>query len=236
MSYEGRGLGFRHIEDSRDKNFLMRTQLDPLLAQYFPRGLPPGTRHYRSGPVLDQGNTGTCVAHGWAAWSQGAPLMVKPTPALEPMHLYDEIVKIDEWADNDNDIERQFGTSVRAGAKYLQSKGYIKNYYWAESAEDVRAWHLAGFGTCVLGTVWKSNMWETGSGDILQVSGWDEGGHAYKSSGWNDSVGPKGAVRIQNSWGYKWSTNGHAWILYDDLDTLIHEDGEVCAAIEQRLV
>lgn len=218
--------------DARDKQYPMRLLLDPLRAQFFPQGLPPGTRHYRSGPVLDQGMTGTCVGHGWAGWSQGAPLMIKPSPEMQPMALYDEFILNDEWTDNDVDPDRQFGTSVRAGAKVLKAMGHIANYLWAESVDNLRAWHLAGFGTIVLGINWYTGMEDPDRHGVLHVTGGIAGGHCVKTTGWNDE---RDAVRIQNSWGRGWGEAGHAWILRADLARLLAEDGEACAAVEQKV-
>ena len=223
----------------------MRRMLDPLRAQFFPQGLPVGTRHYLQGPVLDQGSTGTCVAHGWAGWSYGAPLMTKPTAFPKPFDLYRSIVKVDEWEDNDHeasaaDNDLQLGTSVRAGAKVLQARGHIQQYLWAESVEDVRSWHLANFGGVVLGVNWTSAMFKTDADGFIRYTGSLEGGHCIKTTGWSDdkkaSFSPsRGAVRILNSWGRTWGESGRAWITRDDLERLIADQGEACAAIERKL-
>lgn len=226
-------LGRRHAPDNRDKNHLMATVLDPFRNKFFPRGLPPGTRHYVPGHVLDQGNTGTCVGHGWAGFLQGAPLMTKPVDETQPFAIYDACIKIDEFSDNDVDPDRQYGTSVRAGAKVLQSLGYIKQYVWAQNSEDLRAWHLAGFGTCVLGINWYTSMFTPDKDGFLDISGIIEGGHCIKTTGWSDK---HDAVYIQNSWGTSWGVKGRARIKRSVLDRLLSEDGEACAAIEQKRV
>jgi hypothetical protein len=174
-----------------------------------------------------------CVGHGWAGWSQGAPLMIKPMADMQPFALYDQFIVNDEFDDNDVDPDRQMGTSVRAGAKVLKQMGHIKNYLWAESAEDVRAWHLAGFGTVVLGINWYDGMMEPDKYGRLIVSGGIAGGHCVKTTGWNDE---RDMLRIQNSWGRGWGEAGHAWISRQDLQRLLTEDGEACAATEQKLL
>lgn len=233
------GLGRLVAPDARDANFRMRAVLDPLREQFFPRGLPPGTRHYRPGVVLNQGKTGTCVGHGWRGWLDGAPLMTKAGP--DAFDLYRAFVRVDEFPDNDreavstDDLDLQYGTSVRAGAKVLQSAGQISEYRWAEGADDVRAWHLSGLGTVVLGIAWTDAMFRPDRNGFVHYAGRVEGGHCIKTTGWSDARGPRGAVRIQNSWGSAWGQGGRAWIAFDDLDRLIRDDGEACAAIEQRL-
>src|SRR5688572_17589275 len=171
----------------------MRLLLDPAVEQFFPRGLPAGTRHYPQGPVLDQGSTGTCVAHAWCGWAYGAPLMTKPAGLPTPFNLYREIVKNDEWSSNDHeatgpDDVLQSGTSVRAGVKTLQRRGHVKSYLWASGVDDVRAWHLAGFGGVVLGTTWHDGMMTADGDEVLHATGAALGGHAYKTTGWSDAV------------------------------------------------
>lgn len=231
-------FGRMFAPDPQDGNFRMRRLLDPLREQFFPAGMPRGSRYYNPGPVLDQGNTGTCVGHAWRGFLDGAPIMTTGGPS--PFDIYRDAVGIDEWTDNDfeatlpND-ELQLGTSVRAGAKVLVSEGHVGTYLWAESAEDVRAWHLAGFGVVVLGINWYTGMMKADSHGFIHVRGRVEGGHAIKSTGWSDTIVPGGALRIQNNWGREWAQYGRAYILYADLNRLIAEDGEACAAIETKL-
>jgi hypothetical protein len=155
---EERGMGLRVSPDSRDNQYPVRLLLDPLIEKFFPRGLPGPYQHYNTGPVLNQGATGTCVGHGWTARMHDAPIMQKPT--LSPFDLYRLFVKEDEWDDNDweanttNDSQLQSGTSVRAGAQVLRKLGLIKNFLWAREVEDLRAAHLAKFGGFVIGGPW----------------------------------------------------------------------------------
>jgi hypothetical protein len=237
-----RGFGRRQAVDARDARYPMRLLLDPLREQFFPRGLPSGFRYYTQGPVLDQGATGTCVAHAWAGWMYGAPLMTKPASVPSPYNLYRAIVPLDEWTDNDHeatapDHQLQLGTSVRAGAQMLRAAGRVKNFLWADTVEDVRAWHLAGFGGVILGTWWTEGMDTPDAQGVIRYTGAQLGGHAYKTAGWTDKFTYKGtlhrAVRILNSWGRGWGQSGRAWVLEADLAQLIADAGECCAAVEQ---
>jgi len=240
-----RGFGRRFIPDARDAEFSVRRRLDPLRAEFFPKGLPPGTRHYRQQAPLDQGNTGTCVAHAWAGWAYGAPLMTKRTALPTPYNLYREIVAIDEWDDNDHeatapDDELQSGTSVRAGVQVLRKRGHVANFLWATDVEDVRAWHLAGFGGMVLGTWWTTGMDRPDADGVMHYTGSQLGGHAYKTAGWTDTLRVRSstlrirrAARVLNSWGPSWCQGGRAWVLDEDLQKLIDDQGECCAAVEQ---
>jgi len=238
------GLGFRHVEDPRDKRFSMTAHLEQYrqdVGKYFPQGLPPGTRHYRSGPILDQGNTGTCTAFAWTARINGAPIM--QALSMSPFDFYRKEVAIDEYDDNDAeatapDDQLQSGTSVRAGAKVAKSRGLLTTYVWAGSVEDIRAWHLAGFGGMVFGTTWTSDMFTTDSDGFVNATGSVEGGHAYATHGWNDHVKHNGhyvrAVRCQNNWNADWGQGGFFWLAEEDIGKLF-SDGEFCAPVEMRL-
>jgi hypothetical protein len=219
----------------------MRLRLDPLREQFFPRGIPDGVRHYRPATILNQGDTGTCVGHAWASRLGAAPIMQKDHP--HPFALYRKFILVDEWRDNDReafgpDERLQFGTSIRAGAKVCQSLGFLVNYLWAESAEDVRAWHLANFGSVVLGVNWTASMMKTDTSGFIHYKGRIEGGHAIVTTGWNDRLRYNGklvqALCCQNSWGPGWGQQGRFWLLRDDLERLIADHGEACAPTEVR--
>lgn len=237
-------LGRRHTPDDRDARYPIRLLLDPLRDQFFPTGIPQGTRHYRQGPVLDQGQTGTCVAHGWCGWAYGAPLMSKRTDLPLPYDLYRLIVKDDEYPDNDNEVnapddQLQAGTSVRAGVQELRKLGHVKNFLWAKTTEEVRAWTLAGLGGVVLGINWTEDMFTPDAQGIIRYTGAVAGGHCIKTTGWTDTLKVNGrtqrAARALNSWGRSWGQSGRMWILEEDLQRLLDDDGECCAATEQKV-
>ena len=220
-------FGRIYAPDPRDAQYPMRLLLEQ---PGFPRFEGKKNRTYRCGPVLDQGATGTCVGHGWAAWLQGAPLMTKT--GMNPFQIYDEAIVNDEFSDNDIDPTRQFGTSVRAGVKVLQAHGHVMNYLWAQSVEDIRSWHLADQGCIVLGIDWYADMMETDQNGFIHASGEWVGGHCIKTTGWSDT---RDAVRLQNSWGVTWGQFGRAWLGRDDLARLLAQQGEACAATEQKV-
>src|SRR5688572_18696821 len=110
-----KGFGLKIARDDRDNNFLMRAVLRP--TGY------PAHRYYSPGKMLplDQGETGTCVAHAWTAFLATAP--VKTTKFDHPYVSYRGIIGMDEFPENDFEVtapddQLQFGTTIRAGAKY----------------------------------------------------------------------------------------------------------------------
>jgi len=147
------------------------------------------------------------------------------TDGPQPQIIYHAAQQVDEWPGED-----YAGTSVRAGAKVLQSLGHVASYVWAFTAEDVATWLLSGHGTCVAGTAWTSGMMRPNDKGFIAPTGNSVGGHAYLIVGYNRV---SGVFRILNSWG-SWGQNGRAWILGEHLDVLIRDDGEAATAIEQQ--
>mgnify|MGYP006891290300 CR=1 FL=1 len=76
--------------------------------------------------------------------------------------LYNEAQKIDQWPGEDYD-----GTSVRAGAAVLKSKGYISGYNWAWDVETVVN-ALLTLGPVVVGTWWTYDMFFPNEKVLLQ--------------------------------------------------------------------
>lgn len=237
------GFGRLYMPDKRDANWPMRLRLDAAQAIVFPTGVPPGSRHYTpSPPIIVQGNTGTCVAHGTTTFCNAPPIMQKLP--MSPFDLYRKIVLRDEWPDNDfeaaaPDAQLQNGTSVRAAMETLIALGYIKSYLWAENVENARAW-LMMFSGLVGGFTWKTNMMETDTEGFVSYAGDTEGGHCVYLGGWNDHVRHNAryvrATRFQQSWPLPWGQRGRGWITEDDLAKMLADQGELAAPVEQRVI
>lgn len=215
------GFGRLVATDDRDRAHLARR----LLAPDAPL---PASRYYIAPTPLDQKNTSTCVAHAWTHYLGCSPIRQSGPP---PFELYDECIATDEFAENDVDPARQFGTSVRAGAKALQRRGYLGGYSWAFSLEDALAWVLGGKGPMVVGTSWFSGMMRADAEGIIRATGPELGGHAYLLIGASRT---RGMARILNSWGPSYAQRGRAWLPFEDLSKLITEGGEACTATEIR--
>jgi len=224
------GMGRVHAPDERDRRFPM--------AALLPRGVKelPDFRYYPTGPILNQGQTGTCVGHAWRQFLASAPLMYK-TVEPTPFQIYRSAVAVDEWDANDYeatepDTDLQWGTSVRAGVKVLRTAGHIASFAWAFSAQTLADFHLSGGGTVVMGTNWYSTMFEPNSQGRVKIGGSVVGGHAWLSKGYSAT---RRVFRAPNSWGREFGVNGVFEIGFDDMDRLIQEDGDACTATEQKL-
>lgn len=224
-----RGFGRIPAPDARDAAYPMRAALRP--------GPLPTSRYFLTGShmPLDQGQTGTCVAHAWTGFLFAAPLMCKDAPSA--FDSYRGIVLADEFTDNDFEASQpnsnlQFGTSVRGGAKYFQAQGRLASYVWAESTGDMALWILTGRGPVVLGTDWHWNMSDLDAKGVAHIGGGIAGGHAYLCVGYNKT---RRMFRCINSWGDSFGEHGRFWITEDDMAVLLSAQGEACAAIEQKV-
>lgn len=209
------GLGRLHAPDARDH--LMRTMLPPLVKPL------PSYKFWQPGKVLDQGQTPECVAYAWTGWELGAPLMDSLAKIDPPDKLYSECQAVDEWAGQPHD-----GTSVRAGAKVMQSERRIGEYVFDNDVEVVRRWILTK-GPVVFGTNWYEDMFTPRRGGYMDVGGALAGGHAYLVYGYYTR---QSAFLCRNSWGPTWGWSGNFWLRADDARRLLTEDGEAAAAVE----
>lgn len=192
-----------------------------------PMRLPSYKYHWDGGLWYNQGSYGVCVGASWSHWIEDGPVTQPGT--VNPIDLYREIVKVDEWPQNDNG-DLYFGSSVRAGAKVLQTKGLISEYRWAWDAKTV-ADTVLGKGPVVVGSNWYSGMFKTDSDGFVNLTGSREGGHAWIINGYNAN---RRVFRAKNSWGRNWGVNGRFLLRFDDLERLIDEDGEACLAVEVK--
>lgn len=211
-----KGLGRLPAADERDQQFRLASAAIDL----------PAYKYYSTGPVLDQGAYPHCVGFAWRQWLSSALLKTKTGPS--PTFIYSEAQKIDEWPG-----ENYAGTSVRAGAKILQSIGHVDNYFWAWDATTIKNWILGGNGTVVVGTLWYEDMFSPDKQGFLKPSGPDVGGHAYLLVGFSQD---RNAFRMINSWGRAWGDSGRAWISFNDMQLLISQDGEACTAYEKKVI
>lgn len=225
---ENKGLGRLHAPDERDHNFKLVDRLPDV-------PLPDSKYWWNLGARLDQGNTGTCVAHGWTHRMENAPVVPKGT--INPFDLYREIVLADEFSDNDfeaNEVDSnlQFGSSVRGGAKVLAAKGLITEYTWAFDLDTaIRA--ILTKGPVVIGVNWYTGMFYPKiryEKPVIEVTGGVEGGHCVCIDGASNKLK---LVRILNSWGPDWGYRGMAYLSFSDFERLILEDGEVCMPTER---
>lgn len=175
------------------------------------------------GVSLNQGNEGACVGFGWAHELSARPV-VRLQTNQDAFNIYYAAQRVDAWPG-----ENYEGTSVIAGAKIVQSLGYMAEYRWAFSEEDL-ALAVGYKGPAVLGTYWYSGMdsLETDSAGRrwASVDGSIRGGHCYITHGY--SV-PLNAYKCWNSWG----APSEFWVTASDMKLLLANQGEACIPVKR---
>ena len=220
-------LGRRPSPDERDLAYPIRRMLAA------PGIVLPTRKTWGIRPTaLFQGSTSSCVGHAWANFLRCAPILSNAGINQLRWEIYDRATKLDEWTDNDNDAERAFGTSVRAGAQAVAAMGRLSTYLWAFDLQTVIEYVLL-HGPVVLGTNWYRAMFSPNAAGIVEIQPGDhlDGGHAYLLRGVDTS---RALALCSNSWGDTWGRSGEFSLPFHVLERLVHEDGEACTATEKR--
>lgn len=201
--------------DERSRNYPIRSLLEKSTLR---------SNAWSCEPRLDQGREGACVGFGWSHELAANPVVVPGITNDFARNIYHQAQTLDEWAGEDYD-----GTSVLAGAKTVQSLGYVREYRWAFGLQDVLA-ALSYHGPVVLGLNWYEGMWDTDEKGFIHVTGSLVGGHCILARGL--AVKSK-YVTLRNSWGNDWGTDGDCRILFTDLERLLSESGEACVPVRR---
>lgn len=190
---------------------------------------------WRGGQVLDQGREGACVGYAWAAELSSSPFRAPLVDGLFARRIYQEARKVDEW-----EGEAYEGTSVLAGAKVVRKWGWIKEYRWSFSIEDLRDAVLT-LGPAVVGIPWLRGMYEPRPSGLLDVSGPVVGGHAILITGYHPGMRIQGegwherhaVFTLRNSWGEDYGNRGNIYMREADLGGLLADDGEACVPLQR---
>jgi len=205
--------------DERDKDYPLREVLPETVDR-------PRYQYWYSSGVLDQRNTPRCVGFSGKGLLTDGP--VRNLSPITPEALYFGAQDNDEWYGNNYD-----GTSVRGLMKYLYQLGYITEYRWAQTIDDILD-HLAVRGPVLAGTDWTNSMFYPDSQGFLRPDDSEtDSGHAWELRGANFE---REDLRMKNTWGYGWGKNGMAWITAEALEYLIFErNGEAAIVVERKL-
>lgn len=178
---------------------------------------------------LDQGQEGACVGFAWAHELAGKPVIYNNVDnAFARERIYKEAQKIDAYPGEDYE-----GTSVLAGAQVVQKQlKAMDEYRWAFGLDDL--WLAVGHaGPAVLGINWYEGMFDADAKGFVHVTGSIAGGHAIVCYGVNQR---EKFFRLHNSWGRNWGINGNCAVTFDDMDRLLHEEGEACIPVKRLKV
>ena len=234
-------LGLRFAEhDERNKNYSVRPLLanrrDAIIRRPTFWKLPTNNAEF----PLDQAKEGACGP--FSAYHELAvgPIEVPGITTKGAFEFYPRVQATDRamgnnWPD---------GVSMLALAKTLKSEGRITQYRWAFGINDVLD-TLIAVGPVTIGIEWRYNMYFTGSGGRVVMSGNVVGGHALTLVAYDivDSQEKADALKLPmgteivgwlNSWGRGYGVadarlnapGGIGWITVADLETLLSRQGE----------
>lgn len=214
---EGRKLDRLVQFDERSRQF---SAVDVLDAERERRTLSPRSYTWGTYAVLDQGPNGACVGFAWTGELMARPVVINGMNSGFAFSVYRDAQRVDEWPGEDYE-----GTSVLAGSKVVQSRGFQDGYRWAFGGNDELVLVVGYTGPVVLGTAWYSGMFTPDRSGVIRPTGTVEGGHAILVKGVSIA---RRLYRLQNSWGAGWGVGGDCFVSFDDMDRLRSEDGEVC--------
>lgn len=213
-------LGRRPEIDVRNSNFPIRAMLPRRAYQ------EPKTHIWACNTVLDQGQEGSCVGHGFAHELLALPYAIKNINHAGAVKIYKKAQTLDEWPG-----DGYSGTSVVAGAKATLAlfPGVSESYRWAFDINDIVA--TVGYhGPIIIGVNWYSGMFTPDETGFIHVTGNIQGGHCLLLRG---VIIEKNAFLLHNSWGEVWGNKGTCYISFDDMQRLLIEGGDFCIPVKR---
>lgn len=174
------------------------------------------------GPVLNQGNLGSCTANALIGAVNCRRAIAGRSDFLtetEAVGVYARATEIDpvpgSWPVQDT------GSSGLAVAKVAKTAGLIGSYAHCFGVEHVLA--ALALGPVMIGIPWLNSMFTPVGGRIVvdEKSG-VAGGHEVCLIGTDG----QSVVTVLNSWGDTWGTGGTATLAVEDLAWLLAQDGD----------
>ena len=181
-------------------------------------------------PTLDQGQLGSCTGNASTKaigtgilWTEPVQHVLSETDeGLDEKYavaVYSAATRLDNYSGTYPPTDT--GSDGLSVAKVLQSAGLISGYQWATSLEALLT--ALARQPVIVGTEWTGDMFSPSSDGQLHITGSVEGGHEYCLD--ELDVDNK-RVWIHNSWGETWGLNGRAWLTWDDMEELLHRQGD----------
>lgn len=220
---QNRGLGRKIQFDERSRAYPIRAIVDTRVLRGYT---------WSCIPRLDQGYEGACVGFAWSHELAAKPKKVLNVTDDYARNIYHDAQKIDEWPGGAYPGASPFyeGTSVLAGAKVVRERGAMEQYRWCFNLTDLLV-AIGYTGPVVLGINWYEGMFNPDSKGFIHPTGSIAGGHAIIANG--VSIRNK-LVKLHNSWGEDWGINGECYISWDDIERLLHEQGEACVPLKRK--
>lgn len=168
-----------------------------------------------------------CV--GWTVAKEAAarPVVVPGIDDKVALDWYFRIQDTDEWAGSERpgDLNPIGGTSIGAAARFMRAQGHWANYLWPRNVREA-ATAVSWNGPVPVGVMWKTGCMNVDSKGYVNLTGQDEGGHAFLLRGYH----------LRGPWAHTflctnhWRRKGSPWGLIGDEgwgepgDFYVHED------------
>lgn len=214
----GYGTGARLTFDARNADYPVAALLDPSAALV--------SKRWTLADRIDQGQAPKCVGASLGQELNSEPTVIPISHPYTMDNIYNLAQKLDEWAGEGYD-----GTSLLAGLKAVRQYGYIGEFRWAFTVEDV-ANSLSQLGPVIMAGPWLSGMFTPDAEGHVRITGTSGNiGHCYELG---EVDAPAAKVYIEQTWGPSWSVLGwRGWLAFEDVRQLLGM-GTQAAIITQR--
>lgn len=187
--------------------------------------LAPRSYTWTCGTHLDQGSLGSCVGNGFTHDALAKPNPHKGLTETDAVALYHRAQQLD-----DSPGENYEGTSVLAGAKASAERGWLVQYRWATTVDDIVA--TVGYvGPVVIGVDWYDGMMDTDAKGYIHATGSVQGGHCILVKGVNVKLK---RFTLHQSWGTSWGIGGDCYLSFADMAFLLSRQGEAAVPITKH--
>jgi hypothetical protein len=180
------------------------------------------TLHRRRTRPYDQGTLGSCTGNAIAGLLMTDPFW------RSGRHLSEvSAVKFYSYATAHDNVPGTYppddtGSTGLAAAKAARAFGYITSYRHAFGLQHTL--EALTIAPVIMGAPWYEGFDEPDLHGYVRITGDIRGGHEFEVVG-VDVV--THTVRACNSWGSEWGDAGYFVIPWDDVDRLLHEQGDV---------
>lgn len=202
--------GLRIVYDERSRAYPVSALLSPDTVAV--------SKRWNCYSRLDQNGIGACVGFAWANELAAEPVVIPKVTNQTGFDIYYAAQKIDEWPG-----ENYEGTSILAGAKVVQQKGYIKEYRWAFSIDDVIN-TISQLGPVIFGIPWYNDMFTPKADGEVTPTGVAKGGHAF--------LGEEVDIERRRVWGLNqwngenWGVKGRFYMTFENFAKVLGQGGQ----------